>query len=151
MITTSPKSRFKKILIAGAILLVIGLGAVWYIFTETFTDTSTEKAVYTINAYTLIKEFQIDLASSNKKYTEQIITVNGRISAIESADTTVNIKMSDSTTGSYAIFAFQAKDMAKVKQLKEGDSVSIKGSCSGGSFSDILQMHFINLKRCSVN
>jgi hypothetical protein len=148
---TFSKSRIKKILIAGAILLVTGIGAAWYIFTKTFTDTATQDATYTVNAYKLIKEFQTDLTLSNKKYTEQIVTVNGRIAAIENADTTVNIKIADSTTGSYAIFAFQAKDMAKVKQLKDGDSVSIKGSCSGGSYSDILQMHFINFKRCAVN
>jgi translation elongation factor P/translation initiation factor 5A len=151
MSQTSPKSRIKKFIIAGVILLVIGAGAAWYIFTKSFTDTAKENAAYTVSAYNLIKEFQTDIAASNKKYTEQIVTVNGRVSAIENADTTLNIKMSDTITGSYAIFAFQAKDMVKVKQLKEGDSVSIKGSCSGGSYSDILQMHFINFKRCAVN
>ena len=145
------KSSIKKFLIAIAILVAIGIAAVWYIFTETFTDTGIEKAAFTVTAHLFIKEFETDLVKSNKKYTEQIITVNGRIDAIENADTTVNIKMADSTTGSYAIFAFQQKDMAKVKQLKEGDSVSIKGSCSGGAYSDILQMHFINFKRCAVN
>jgi len=145
------KSSIKKFLIAIAILVAIGIAAVWYIFTETFTDTAIEKAAFTVTAHLFIKEFETDLVKSNKKYTEQIITVNGRIDAIENADTTVNIKMADSTTGSYAIFAFQQKDMAKVKQLKEGDSVSIKGSCSGGAYSDILQMHFINFKRCAVN
>jgi hypothetical protein len=151
MTQTTSTSRLKKTLIAGAILLAIGIGAAWYIFTETFTDTAIQKAAFTVNADSFIKEFQSNLVSSNKKYTEQIVTVNGRIAAIENADTTFNIKMSDSTTGSYAIFAFQAKDMAKVKLLKEGDSVSIKGSCSGGSYSDILQMHFINFKRCAIN
>jgi hypothetical protein len=151
MTQTTSTSRLKKTLIAGAILLAIGIGAAWYIFTETFTDTAIQKAAFTVNADSFIKEFQSNLVSSNKKYTEQIVTVNGRIAAIENADTTLNIKMSDSTTGSYAIFAFQAKDMAKVKLLKEGDSVSIKGSCSGGSYSDILQMHFINFKRCAIN
>ena len=151
MTTKSNNSRKKGFLIALALIIVIGIGAAWYFFTKTFTDTATEKAVFTVNALSFIKEFETDIAASNKKYAEQIITVNGRIAAIENADTTVNIKMSANTTGSYAIFAFQAKDMGKVKQLKEGDSVSVKGSCSGGSYSDILQMHFINFKRCVIN
>ena len=151
MITKSNNNRKKSFFIALAITIVIGIGAAWYIFTKTFTDTTIEKAVFTVNAISFIKEFETDVATSNKKYAEQIIIVNGRIAAIENADTTVNIKMSDNTTGSYAIFAFQAKDMGRVKQLKEGDSVSVKGSCSGGSYSDILQMHFINFKRCVIN
>ena len=151
MITKSNNSRKKSFLIALPILIAIGIGAAWYIFTKTFTDTAIEKAVFTVNAISFIKEFETDIATSNKKYAEQIIIVNGRIAAIENADTTVNIKMSDNATGSYAIFAFQAKDMGRVKQLKEGDSVSVKGSCSGGSYSDILKMHFINFKRCVIN
>jgi hypothetical protein len=62
MSQTSPKSRIKKFIIAGVILLVIGAGAAWYIFTETFTDTATQKATFTVNAYSLIKEFQTDIA-----------------------------------------------------------------------------------------
>ena len=151
MITKSNNSRKKSFLIALALLIAVGIGAAWYIFTKTFTDTATEKAFFTVNALSFIKEFETDIAASNKKYAEQIIIVNGRIAAIENADTTVNIKMSANTTGSYAIFAFQAKDMGQVKQLKEGDSVSVKGSCSGGSYSDILQVHFINFKRCVIN
>ena len=150
------KKRLKNILITGIVLLCIGLSAAWYIFTDTFSDTSKEKAAYTFNALDFIKEFQQNDSASNKKYAEQIITINGKVTAIETADTTINIKMADTTTGSYIIFAFQQQDAANVKKVKQGDSVSIKGSCSGGVYSEILstetnKVEFITFKRCSIN
>jgi hypothetical protein len=44
--------------------------------------------------------------------------VKGIVTATEPADTTMNIKMSDTTTGSYLIFAFQEQHMAEAKKLK---------------------------------
>jgi RecJ-like exonuclease len=148
---TNKKNRVRKILIIGAILLAAAVGTAWYIFTDSFSDTAKEKAAYTFNALDFIKEFQQNDSASNKKYAEQIITINGRVTEIEQADTTVNIKMADTTNGSYVIFAFQQQDIANVKKIKQGDSVSIKGSCSGGVYSDILETEFITFKRCSIN
>ena len=145
------KSHIRKILIIGITLLIVCAGAAWYIFTNSFSDTSREKADYTFNALDLIKEFQQDDKASNKKYAEQIITVHGRVTEIEQADTTVNIKMADTSTGSYIIFAFQQQDVVNAKKIKQGDSISIKGSCSGGVYSDILSTEFITFKRCSIN
>lgn len=152
MIQTLKKtSWFKRILFAGAFLLVFGGIAIWYIFTEKFLDTSKETAAYTVNALDLIHEFQNGDSLANKKYAEKIITVKGRVTETESADTTINIKMIDSLTDAYIIFAFQEQHLKEAKHLKEGDSVSIKGSCSGGIYSNILETEFVTFKRCTVN
>jgi TolA-binding protein len=145
------KPWLKKLLITGLILLLVGGFAVWYIFTEKFSDTTERKAAFTVNAMDFIGEFQKNDSAANNKYREQIITVNGRISELESADTTINVKMKDTLTGSYIIFAFQQQHLKEAKQLKEGDSVSIKGSCSGGVYSSILETEFITFKRCAIN
>ena len=142
---------FKRLLIGGLLLLLAGGGAVWYIFNEKFTDISERKAAFTVNAIDLIHEFQQSDSLANKKYAEKIITVNGRISELEAADTTINVKMIDTLTDAYIIFAFQQQHLKEAKQLKEGDSVSIKGSCSGGTYSEILETEFITFKRCAVN
>jgi hypothetical protein len=141
----------KRLLLGGLLLLLAGGGAVWYIFNEKFTDTSERKAAFTVNAIDLIHEFQQSDSLANKKYAEKIITVNGRISELEAADTTINVKMIDTLTDAYIIFAFQQQHLKEAKQLKEGDSVSIKGSCSGGTYSEILETEFITFKRCAVN
>ena len=140
----------KTILILLGIMLV-GAIAVYLIFTEKFEDTQKQTAAYTVNAVDFIKEFQQNDSIANRKYAEKIMVVNGTVAEKETADTTVNIKMVDTLTGSYIIFAFQEQYIKQAKQLNVGQAVSIKGSCSGGIYSKILETEFISFKRCAVN
>ena len=143
--------RYKKWLIALLVLVLTGAGVVWYLFNLKYDDTATVKPDYTVNAIDFIQEFRQNMTNANKKYSEKIIVVNGTISAIEAADTTANIKMIDTASGAYIIFAFQQQHLGDAKKMKEGDQVSIKGSCSNGAFSNILETEYITFKRCAVN
>jgi hypothetical protein len=143
--------RYKKWLIALVVLLLAGAAVIYYLFNLKYDDTATVKIDYTVNAMDFIKEFKQDMIAANKKYSEKIIVVNGTVSAIEMADTSANIKMIDTTNGAYVIFAFQQQHLAEAKAMKEGEQVSIKGSCSNGAFSSILEAEYITFKRCAVN
>ena len=145
------RSWLKKLLIAGLILLVIGAIAVWYIFTLKFTDTSGQASDHVVNAIDFIREFEKSDSLANLKYSEKIITVNGIVSEVEAADTTLNLKMADSVSGSYIIFGFQKANLEEPKRVKVGDKLSIKGSCSGGAFSEILETEYITFKRCVIS
>lgn len=144
------KGWLGKILITVVVLAAIAAGIYWYIATEKFADTKDTEAAFTVSAIDFIREFEKSDSAANQKYTDKIITVSGTVSEIEPADTTVNIKFIDTTSGSYAIFAFQEQHIAEAKTLKVGDAVSIKGSCSGGVFSEILGTEFITFKRCAI-
>lgn len=114
-------------------------------------DTADVKSAYTVNGLEMIREFQANDSLANAKYSDQIVTVNGRASEVEVLnDSTVNIKIND-TTGSYLIFSFGDKEAVKAKDIKQGDSISVKGSCSGGEYSDILGVNFITFKRSIIN
>lgn len=141
----------KWVLIGGFVLLLAGSVVVWYIFTDRFTDTSERDAAFKVNAMDFIHEFTKNDSLANVKYSEKIIVVNGTVSEVEAADTTTNIKMIDSSSGSYIIFAFQKENQAEAKKIKPGDKVSIKGSCSNGIYSDILETESITFKRCVIN
>ncbi len=145
------KSLIKKILIAGFILLIVGAVSIWYIFSLKFTDTSEQKSDYVVNAIDFIHEFEKSDSLANIKYSEKIITVNGTVSEVEAADTTLNLKMTDSISGSYIIFGFQKANLEEPKRVKAGDKLSIKGSCSGGAFSEILEVEYITFKRCVIS
>jgi hypothetical protein len=141
---------WKWLLIIGAIVFVIGASVIWYLFNLKFEDTATLSIDHTVNGMEMINEFVANDTVANKKYTETFVVVKGRVSEMENADTTVNIKMIDSLTDAYIIFAFQEKSAAEAKSLKVGDSVAIKGSCSGGTYSEILETTFISFKRCTL-
>ena len=141
----------KWIMALVGLLIIAGAATTWYIFNETFSDTADRKVAFSVEANDFIREFETDSKLANQKYTEKIVAVNGIVSEVESADTTTNIKMIDTTKGSYIIFAFQQQHLADAKKLKEGDRVSIKGSCSGGTYSEILETWLISFKRCAIN
>ena len=146
------KKKLKRFIITGGILLICIAGIyVYYLFTLKHKDTADLKPAFTVEALPFIKEFEKDYKTANKKYAEKIVAVNGMITATETADTTINIKMSDTTTGSYLIFAFQKQHLNEAKTLKPGDSATIKGSCSDGVYSEILGVYFISFKRCTIS
>lgn len=144
------RKKLKSIILSVILVALAFAGGILYVSTKKFTDITKEKVDYTINAFDLINEFTNNDSLANKKYAEKIITVTGLVTEVESADTTVNIKMADTTSGSYAIFAFQQQNLTEAKAIKEGDKVSIKGSCSGGAYSQILETEFITFKRCAL-
>ncbi len=114
-------------------------------------DDADTKAAYTLTADQLISEFRQNDSLANSKYSEQIVTVNGKISAIDIPnDSTANVKFADST-GSYVIFPFHAEDVPQIRRMKEGQEVSLKGSCSGGRYSEILETESITFKRSVIN
>jgi tRNA_anti-like len=144
--------RYQKWLVAALVLLLAGAALIWYLFTLKYEDTATVQADFTVNATDLISEFRKDMAAANQKYSEKIVIVNGVVSAVEPADTTMNIKMIDTAqNGAYIIFAFQQQHLQEAKAMKPGDRVSIKGSLSNGVYSNILETEFISFKRSAVN
>ncbi len=145
------KNWGKKILFAFVLIVAIVSFVVWYLFNEKFTDTVKRDAAFVVDAQSFLKEFQQSDSLANLKYKEKIVTVNGIVSEIETMDSIVNIKMIDTTTDAYVIFGFQNEQVEKVKTLKEGDKISVKGSCSGGSYSEILETEAIDFKRCVLN
>jgi hypothetical protein len=147
-------SWLKKLawLVAGPLFAFLGFMLVEnYVWNETHADTDTVKTDYTVKATDLIHEFAVNDTAANKKYREKILVVDGVVSQAEHmADSTTNIQFADST-GSYIIFSFDKEQYEKVKNVKTGDSISAKGSCSGSIYSDILGTTSISFKRSTIN
>ena len=122
-----------------------------YLEKQTFDDTANVKADFTITAGDLLKEFIANDTATNKKYFDKMLVVNGNASAVKIlADSTSTIKFADST-GSYAIFSLEKKQFDKIKNIKPGDTVSVKGVCSGSIFSEIHGTTSISFKRATLN
>jgi tRNA_anti-like len=149
--TKQKRPWLKRLLVIGLVLVAIAAGVYWYVATEKFSDTKDRKAAFTVNAIDFIREFEKNEGDANKKYKDKIITVNGRVSEIEAADTTMNIKIIDTANNSFIIFAFQEQHLSEPKTVKVGDTVSIKGSFSAGIFSQIMEVVKIDFKRSALN
>lgn len=151
MARVNKMKSYKKWLFALLALALAGAAFAWYLFTLKHADTAAVKADYTVNAMAFIGEFKKDLTAANIKYANKIVAVQGTVSQIEAADTTMNIKMIDTTDGASIIFAFQQQHLSEAKHLKAGDNITIKGSCDNGIYSNILETQYITFSRCAIN
>lgn len=122
-----------------------------YLEKETYKDTADVKADYSVTATDLIREFAANDTAANNKYREKIIAVRGAVSQVEvKPDSTVNVKFLD-TTKHFLNFSLDKKDYKQSKNVKPGDAISLKGSCSGSDYSLILDSTSINFKRATLN
>ncbi len=152
LIITAPASKalLKKIIwiTAGPVLVYFSFMIIEKkLMNETFSDTTGIKPDYTVTASGLIHEFVANDSAANHKYLEKIIEVSGIVSEAEvKADSTVNIIFADST-GSYINFSLDKNQYEKGKNVKPGETISLKGACSGSLYSEILQSTAISFKR----
>ena len=122
-----------------------------FVMAETFTKSDDVKADFTVNANELLKEFAANDTAANVKYREKMLVVNGTATQVEQKlDSTTIVQFADST-GSYIAFSFEKEQYEQVKKLKAGDMVSLKGSCSGSIYSEILGTTSITFKRSTIN
>lgn len=120
------------------------------VMAETYQTTDNVKADYTISADEMLAEFVNADSLANAKYREKIVLVYGKASQVEiKSDSTANIRFDD-PAGSYIIFSFEKDHYEEIKNIQSGDVVSLKGSCSGSIFSEILGTTQISFKRSSL-
>ena len=144
-----PNNWLKKLgwIIIGPVFVYAGFVMITkMVMNETREETENLKTDFTISAPSLLSEFLASDSSANKKYREKIIAISGNATDIEVLkDSTVNVKFSDST-GSYIVLPFEKKFFESTKNLKAGDEINAKGSCSGSIRSEILGITSISFK-----
>ena len=144
------KVRVRLLFALVALALGIGGGIAYYLITQKFEDTKMVKAEHTVSAFQFLAEFQENDSLANEKYRDRIVELKGRISSIEWADTSANIKIDAPGSSDYLIFDFRKDDAAETKALQPGDSVSIRASCSGSIYSRILNSRSVQFKRATI-
>ena len=104
--SNTPKKRspwIKRILLIALIGIIAAAGVIWYLFNMKYDDTKDVEADFTVSAVPFINEFKSNEAAANKKYVEKIVVVNGSVSALEAADSIMNVKMIDRATDRGAV------------------------------------------------
>lgn len=116
---------------AGVIIAAIAVFITWkWVFREASTDVSSQKAEITMDAVTLVQNFEANEDSANARYLNKIISISGNVDNVKENDDniTVYLKNPDDLSGVRCSFDKTAIDPVSVKP---GDKVKIKGICSG--------------------
>ncbi len=130
-----------KIIKYGGIIVVIGfmiaISLAVYMFNKPKRNIAKTKVEYTLTATQLITEFIQDEQAANSKYLSaaygKVIQVSGIIGEINiTGDTIINLSLKEPKMKSGSInCSMQNTELNKIKLLKIGDKVTVKGECTG--------------------
>lgn len=133
----------KKIILYVFLSLLVIAGAVGFYFykeyNRTHKDTAKLKPDYTVTATGLLKEFETNEQTSNKKYWDKVLSVEGMVKEVTKDD-----------RGFYAVILGDTAAMSSVRcsidsahsnealTVSRGLTVTVKGICSGYNADEML-------------
>jgi hypothetical protein len=121
----------RKKYLFGIVILALALAALGiYRVYKPHQNVSGEDAVASLSAQDLYHEFQSDENSANKKWVGKVIEVSGIVSSVNESDTYLSINLKAAANGGVNCSILK-KDMNSDDKLKAGDSINIKGKCTG--------------------
>ena len=143
--------RKKIVLISTGIALVLIACAALYIYKEynrTHKDTADLKPDYSLTALQLIKEFETDEQSSNRKYWDNVVQAEGIIKEVAKDDRGFyTVVIGDTAAMSSVRCSMDSVHNNEAASLKKGTHATMKGICTGFNKDDLLGSDVV-LVRC---
>ncbi|MBK5272682.1 MAG: hypothetical protein JJE22_16910 [Bacteroidia bacterium] len=144
----------KIILIIVGLVLVIITGAALYIYKEynrIHKDTADLKPDYSLADTKLIEDFENDEQSSNKKYWDKVIQVEGIVKDIEKGERGFySVVLGDTSAMSSVRCSIDSIHNSEMTFLQKGTHAIMKGICTGFNSDELLGSDVI-LVRCVVS
>lgn len=123
------------------LLLVLGLAA-FYIYREynrTHKDTARLKPDYSVAATALLTEFSTNEQSSNKKYWDKVIQVEGMVKELTRDEKGFySIALGDTTSMSSVRCNIDSAHNSEAASVQKGSYIAVKGICSGYNADELL-------------
>jgi hypothetical protein len=133
------KKFLKILLIVAAILVTLLVAAYLYLRFMPEKSVSKQEANFTLTAKVLVDDYNLNPDASDRKYIDRIIEVTGIISEIstdQNNSTVFILRDNDSETG--VLCTLENNYVKKAKKYKVGNTVTIKGTCTGMIFEVVL-------------
>jgi hypothetical protein len=119
-----------KKLLYGILVLLLGVGVVgYYLYQQAPASADNQDAAFSLTAAALLGEFQQDEAAANSKYLGKWLEVRGTINLMD-ADEGM-IYLGEPAAASSISCLLDSGLQSTITAHKPGDSVSVKGYCSG--------------------
>jgi hypothetical protein len=120
--------------IAISIILLASIAAVYAYkeFNGKPADIATVTAQEAVTVANLISAYETDEVAANTKYLGKIIFVNGNIAEVNNQqDTLINVLLGNTDDMHKVSCLLDKKQKETIKKYNIGDSIAIKGICTG--------------------
>jgi hypothetical protein len=125
------------IIIAIVALILIG----GYLYIRYMPDKSITKQTvdFSLTASNLAEEYENNPEASDRKYIDRVIEVKGTINEISTdQNNSVVFILKENGSSAGVLCTLNEKSIKKVKRYKKGDTITLKGTCSGMLFEVVL-------------
>jgi hypothetical protein len=121
----------RKIIFFGIGILLLCLAG-WGIYKvyKPHSNVAGEEAAAELSARNLYNEFQSAENTANKKWVGKVIEVSGTISSVSDAGNYLSVNLEATADGGVNCSILK-KDLNPDDKFNKGDSVTIKGKCTG--------------------
>lgn len=120
-----------KIILGFLLLATLGLVASIYYYNKPHLDVKDSEASYVLTAQNLIDEYRENETDTNKKYSETVIQVKGKVFEISTLKGNSVITLKNEGLESSIICHMLPEDNKRTLQFKKGDEINVKGICTG--------------------
>ena len=120
-----------KIIISILIIGIIGVFVAYKMYNKPHVNVTNTKSDITLTADKIINDFSSDENTANKTYLEKIIEVSGTISElkVEKEKGIITLKTNDDFG---SVLCHLSEEATKnIKAFKEGQTITVKGICTG--------------------
>jgi hypothetical protein len=120
----------KKYFFGIGILLICLAGWGIYMVYKPHRNVQGEDAAATLTATSLYNEFLKNESQANQKWVGKVLEVKGTISSVTEAGNYVSLNITATTDGGVNCSVLK-KDLPENYKLNKGDSIMVKGKCTG--------------------
>lgn len=110
---------------------IIAVALSFYIYNKPHIDIQGSDADYYLSAQQLIADYRDFEVESDKKYSERLIEVEGRMHEVSTLKGNTVIALKYAGSPSSVICHMLPEESEKVLKLKKGQIIKIKGICTG--------------------
>lgn len=127
------------LLVVVAVLALSLLGGYLYIMHMPEKSMSKQAPDFSMSATRLAEEFETDPAAANSKFIDRVIEVTGVISEISTdQNNSIVFVLRENETPTGVLCTLNEKSAEKTERYKVGDTVVLRGICTGMLFEVVL-------------
>lgn len=135
---------FKKISFIVLLVAAIAGGFGLYQYYKPVSSLATVTPEFSTDAHSLFNDFLIDEDAANKKYLGKVIEITGNVKNSIAADSMKYVVGIDAGDEMFGVSCeVNTEKNPSVKNLKTGDKIKVKGTCSGKLMDVVLVNCFI--------
>lgn len=124
------------------VLAVAGAATGYWLYNKPHADLSEQTAAHTLSATELFTQYETDEAAANAAYLNQLIELSGKVAEKKSTDNGGRVLLLEAEGAMFGVnCAFQPEASAALSAVEPGQTVTLKGICTG-------MLMDVSLSRC---